>query len=298
MTEKYHREITQLTPKDCFMVFDRVKDKFPFPLHFHPDYELNFIYNGKGVRRIVGDHLGEIDDYELVFLGKNLSHCWELHHCKNAEIREVCIHFQPDLLDENLLSREAFKSIKNLLANAAGGVLFSQATAKAMMPRLINLHSENPFTNFINFISVLHDLSVSPDQKILSANSPERTDFHNSERIKSVYDYIQANYDKKITLEEISKLVHMTPVSFNRFIKKRTGRTLITFVNDIRIGVASRLLLETEQNISEISYKCGFNNIANFNRIFKKNKNITPSEYRDEFTNRHKRKKELFESQI
>jgi len=291
MQEKYHREVKQLTPKDCFMVFDRIKDKFPFPLHFHPDYELNFIFNGKGVRRIIGDHLGEIEDYELVFTGKNLSHCWELHNCKNAEIREICVHFQPDLLNENLLSREAFKSIKSLLTNAANGVLFSQATAKEIMPRLINLNSENPFTNFLNFISILHDLSVSPDQKILSTSTPERTDFHNSERIKSVYDYIQANYDKKITLEEISKLVHMTPVSFNRFIKKRTGRTLITFVNDIRIGVASRLLLETEQNISEISYKCGFNNIANFNRIFKKNKNITPSEYRNEFTNRHSKKK-------
>jgi AraC-like DNA-binding protein len=298
MQEKYHREITQLTPNDCFMVFDRVKDKFPFPLHFHPDYELNFIYNGKGVRRIVGDHLGEIDDYELVFIGKNLSHCWELHKCSNSEIREICIHFQPDLLDDNLLSREAFKSIKNLLNNSGNGVLFSQETAKTMMPRLLSLSSENPFTNFLSFISILHDLSVSPGQKILSVSSPEIADYHNSARIKLVNDYIQSNYGKKITLEEISKLVHMTPVSFNRFIKKRTGRTLITFVNDIRIGVASRMLLESDQNISEISYKCGFNNIANFNRIFKKNKNITPSEYRDEFTNRHKRKKELSENQM
>lgn len=287
---KFHREITQLTPEDCFIIFDRVKDKFDFPIHFHPDYELNFIYNGKGVRRVVGDHLGEIEDFELVFVGSNLVHGWELHNCKNTNIREICIHLQSNLIDENLLNREVFKPIKDLFQRSKNGVLFSQETAKNMMPRLSNLSTTSGIDNFLNFISILYDLAVSRNQKILSSSVAERDDYENSSRIKLVHQYVQDNYDKKISLEEISNLVNMTPVSFNRFIKKRTGRTFITYVNDIRISLASRMLLESDHTIGEISYKCGFNNIANFNRIFKQNKKITPSEYRNEFNKVHKGK--------
>ena len=99
-------------------------------------------------------------------------------------------------------------------------------------------------------------------------------DFQNSEQIKKVYEYIHENYYRKIGLEEISQLVNMSPVSFNRFIKKRTGKTFINYVNDTRISYASRLLIESEKSIGEISYQCGFNNIANFNRIFKKSHSI------------------------
>ena len=293
MNNKFHREITQLTPEDCFLIFDRVKDKFDFPIHFHPDYELNFIYKGKGVRRIVGDHMAEIEDYELVFMGSNLVHCWELHNCKNAEIREVCIHIQSDLLDDNLLNREVFKPIKDMFQRSRNGILFSQETAKMMMPRILNLSKISGIDNFLTLISILYDLSVSRNQKILSNSLPDRDDFENSSRIKKVHQYIQENYQKKISLEEISNLVNMTPVSFNRFIKKRTGRTFITYVNDIRISMAARHLLESEHTIGEISFKCGFNNIANFNRIFKQTKNITPSEYRTEFINVHQGKKRL-----
>ena len=169
-------------------------------------------------------------------------------------------------------------------------MLFSQETAKNMMPRLSNLSTTSGIDNFLNFISILYDLAVSRNQKILSSSVAERDDYENSSRIKLVHQYVQDNYDKKISLEEISNLVNMTPVSFNRFIKKRTGRTFITYVNDIRISLASRMLLESDHTIGEISYKCGFNNIANFNRIFKQNKKITPSEYRNEFNKVHKGK--------
>lgn len=99
-----------------------------------------------------------------------------------------------------------------------------------------------------------------------------------------IYEFIQENYSSKITLSEVSELVNMSPVSFNRFIKKRTGKTFVEYVNDTRIGFASRWLIEEKLGITEIAYKCGFNNIANFNRIFKKNKKCTPSQYREEFS--------------
>jgi transcriptional regulator GlxA family with amidase domain len=91
------------------------------------------------------------------------------------------------------------------------------------------------------------------------------------------------NYDKPISLGEVAGVVNMTEVSFSRFIKKRTGNTFIDSLNEIRLGHASRMLIDTTHSIAEISYNCGFNNISNFNRIFKKKKTCTPKEFRENF---------------
>jgi len=115
-------------------------------------------------------------------------------------------------------------------------------------------------------MSILNELANSKNQRLLSEYIPEKEDFGRGLRIKKVHDYIHRNFRKKITLQEISELINMTPISFNRFIKKRTNRTFISYVNDVRVSYAARLLIETELSISEISYKSGFNNIANFNR--------------------------------
>src|SRR5258705_10489610 len=99
------REITPLTSADCFTIFTRVKSEFDFPLHSHEELELNFILNGKGAKRVVGGHIGEIDDAELVLVGSNLPYVSQIHKCTSIEIREVTIQFHKDLFDEKLLRR-------------------------------------------------------------------------------------------------------------------------------------------------------------------------------------------------
>lgn len=283
MRSSVHREITQLSPEDSFLVYERVKDDFDFPIHFHPEYELNFIYKGEGVRRIIGDHTSIISDIELVLVGPNLIHGWELNQCTCKEIYEITVHIQQDLLNEKMLSRRIFKLIRDMFNRSRHGILFSQDVTMAIMPRLMALPKLHGMNYFLEFISILNELAGSDNQTLLSTRFSEMNDFQNSEHIKKVYEYIQENYYRKITLEEISQLVNMSPVSFNRFIKKRTGKTFINYVNDTRISYASRWLIESEKSIAEISYQCGFNNIANFNRIFKKSKDCTPSEFRKEF---------------
>jgi len=283
MRNNVHREITQLSPEDSFLVYERVKDDFDFPIHFHPEYELNFIYKGEGVRRIVGDHTGVINDVELVLTGPNLTHGWELNKCTCKEIFEITVHIQQDLLDEKMLSRRIFKSIRDMFNRSRHGILFSRETTMSMMPRLMVLPKLTGINYFLEFISILNDLAGSEHQTLLSNQFSEINDFQNSARIKKVYEFIQENYYRKISLEEISKLVNMSPVSFNRFIKKRTGKTFINYVNDTRISYASRSLIESDKSIGEISFQCGFNNLANFNRIFKRAKDCTPSEFRKEF---------------
>jgi len=284
MRNDIHREITPLAPEDCFLVFERVKNNFDFPVHFHPEYELNFIANGAGVRRVIGDSLEEIENIELVFVGPNLHHGWQMHKCTSDEILEITVQFHTDLLDSNLLGRRIMKPIKDMFERSSHGILFSKKISKKILPKLQQLSKTDSINYFLELISILQDLALSTNQRLLSTYSANYKNFENSDKIKVIYEFIQENYSYKITLSEISELVNMSPVSFNRFIKKRTGKTFVEYVNDTRIGFASRWLIEKKLSIAEIAYKCGFNNIANFNRIFKKCKKCTPSHYREEFS--------------
>ena len=171
-----------------------------------------------------------------------------------------------------------------MFERSAHGILFSKKIAEEIKPKILKLSKIDSIDYFLELISILHDLANSRNQQLLSTYISENKNFENSDKIKKIYEYVQNNYQNKMSLNEISDLVNMSPVSFNRFIKKRTGKTFIEYVNDTRIGYASRWLIEKELSIAEIAFKCGFNNIANFNRVFKKTKNCTPSQFRQEFS--------------
>jgi AraC-like DNA-binding protein len=278
------REITPLTQNDCFTIFSRVKKEFTFPLHYHEELELNLILNAKGARRIVGDHIETIDDLELVLVGPNVYHSWFTHQCTSEEIREVTIQWHKDLLEDKMLRRNQLSFIRSMMEQSQKGILFSRETTQILAPRILSLNQKNGFDSVLELLSILHDLSISRDMRTLSDASFTNEHFtYKSRRIEKAFEYMNNNYDKSISLGEVAKLVNMTEVSFSRFIKKRTGNTFIDSLNEIRLGHASRMLIDTTHSIAEISYNCGFNNISNFNRIFKKKKTCTPKEFRENF---------------
>jgi AraC-like DNA-binding protein len=279
------REITPLTQQDCFTIFSRVKTTFDFPLHYHEEFELNFIENAKGAKRMVGDHMHEIDDLELVLVGPNLQHAWFTHHAGNTQIHEITIQFHKDLFDEKLLRRNQLNFIRMMLEKSMKGILFSRDTIETLKPRIKSLPQKNGFDSVLELLSILHDLSTSRNMITLSDTSfNNETYSYNSRRIETTFEYMKQNFDKPITLGDVAKLANMSEASFSRFFKQRTGINFIESLNEIRLGHASRLLIDTTQSIAEVAYNCGFNNISNFNRIFKKKKNTTPKEFREEYT--------------
>lgn len=283
------REITPLTSFDCFTIFSREKTEFDFPLHFHEEYELNFVLNGPKVKRIIGDHSQEIDEIELVLVGSNVPHGWFTNNYKYDEkvgkIKEITIQFHKDLFEDKFLKRNQMFFIHKLLENSSKGILFSKETSYFLKDRIIGLANKTGFDSVLELLSILHDLSISRNQVLLSnATFIDGNISYNSRRIEKVFEHLRNNYQKEISLEDVSKIAGMTEVSFSRFIKKRTGRTFIDSLNDIRLGYASRLLIDSSQTVAEIAYKCGFNNISYFNRLFKKTKNITPKEFREQYS--------------
>ncbi len=285
MKNEIHREITPLQETDCFLVFNRKRKGFSFPIHFHPEFEINYISNGTGAKRVAGDHIGEIEEKELVMTGPNLYHGWENYHNDLQQtIHEVTIQFPPELFSNALLNRNILRPIQKLLNNARRGILFSEETRQQLEPQLLRLGEKSGFDNFLEFQSLLYNLAISRDQQFLSnVTFLRKSDFHNSERIETVYNYILENYTKKLKVEDAAQLVCMSVVSFSRLIKQRTGKSFVDFVNEIRIGMATRSLIETNKSITEICYECGFNNVSNFNRIFRNKQRCTPSEFRQNF---------------
>ncbi len=282
--ENLLHEVLTIGPDDTFLVFERIKDNFDYPVHYHPEYEINFIYNGKGVRRVVGTNMEEIGLYEMVLVGPNLPHCWEIYNCESKEIHEITIQFHNHLFEESFLNRRVAKPIKDLLERSKQGILFSHDTAKNMFDRLSNLSKDDTFESNINFLSIIYQLSISENQRLLNSTEAENVNVDNNSRFDILYQYLLKHFHEKILLADAAEVIKMSPISFNRYIKKHTNKTFVDFLNDIRIGFACLWLLEKELSVSEIAYKCGFNNIANFNRVFKKVKNTTPSTYRDDFS--------------
>jgi AraC-like DNA-binding protein len=281
------KEITPLTDADCFMVFSRVKKEFTFPVHIHTEYELNFVENAKGVQRIVGDSVETIGDLDLTLItGAELEHAWVNHQCVSEEIREITFQFHPNLLSESLLSKNAFKSVEKLLKNAKRGVSFSDNIIRKLKPKLELLSGNGQdVRSVLELIYLLYELSLDPDYRILSSSSMSGlTCPIESRRIEKVYAYIEENYSRgDIRLAEAASLTGMTEVAFCRFIKKRTGKSFVDILNDIRLGHAVKLLISTTQNISEICYECGFNNLSNFNRLFLRKKKCTPRTFREHY---------------
>jgi len=279
------REITPLTSSDCFTIFSRVKSEFDFPLHCHEELELNFIMNGAGARRVVGDHIGEIDDLELVLVGSNLPHVWQTHKCKSKDIREITIQFHKDLFDEKFLRRNQLSFIRNMLEKSAKGIQFSKQTIEQITSRLTILSQKQGFDSVLELLSILHDLSISRNMHTLSDATFSNAELsYNSRRIEKTIEYMNQSFHKPISLTEVSKLANMTDVSFSRFFKARTGITFMDSLLEMRLGHASRLLIDTTQSVAEVAYNCGFNNISNFNRLFKKKKGCTPKEFRENYS--------------
>ncbi len=279
-----HREIISLSPEDSFLVLDKTKDYFSYPVHYHPEFELNFISGGKGVRRIIGDSMEEIDDLELVLIGPNMYHIWEQHNCTQKNIREITIQFNKDLFADSFLRRSIMKPLKDMFGRAAHGISFSKSAIENVAPRILKVSKLDGMDYFMELLSILYDLAISRNQNMLSTATMHPENFENDDKIKLFYDYVQKNYASKITLGEVSNLVNMSNVSFNRFIKRRAGKTFVEYLNDVRISNASRLLIEKDLSVSEIAFMCGFNSIANFNRVFLKNKGQTPTRFRQDFS--------------
>lgn len=295
MLKNILNEISPLSEHDCFYIVERYKTEFTYPLHQHKEFELNFIEGGGGITRVVGDSSEEISDYELVLIGgENLVHGW-MQGSKppvsvdKRPIREITIQFSSAVLPSSLLEKNPFSSIAELFKRATNGVVFPLSDVMRVYSKLNSLITmESRFEQVLCIFDILHDLSLSSDSRTLSSTSFVTSPGHSSDsrRISRVEEYVEGHYAENIRLQTLADIAGMSPIAFSRFFKIRAGRSVSDYLIDTRLGVASRLLVDTSKSIAEICYECGFNNLSNFNRIFKKRRGITPKLFRENYRKR------------
>jgi AraC-like DNA-binding protein len=272
--------------KDVLYIADRHKKKFTYPIHNHEVFELNFVEHASGVRRIVGDSQEVIGEYDLVLItSPDLEHVWEQYECKSEDIREITVQFDFNFGEDNLFGRNPFISMRKMMTEARKGLSFPLSAIMKVYTQLDKLSSiKDGFYAVMQFMTILYELSKCEGTHTLATSSFAKIAIEDdSRRILKVKNYINTSYMDEIRLSALADMAGMSPSAFSRFFKLHTGRNLSDYIIDIRLGYASRMLVDTSLSISEVSFDCGFNNLSNFNRIFKRKKGCSPSEFRENY---------------
>lgn len=278
------REVTPLMERDMLYIADRRKKEFTYPIHNHDVFELNFIEHAPGVRRIVGDSSEVIGEYDLVLItGTELEHVWLQNTCTSENIHEVTVQFRFDLSEDGVLCRNPFTRIRKMLLLARNGLCFPMDVIMEVYTLLLSLSSlKDGFSSFMQFMEILNILSRSEGARTLATTSYAKVNMgEDSRRILKVKDYIDNNYGEEIKLGTLAGLACMSEAAFSRFFKLHTGRTVSDYIIDIRMGYATRMLIDTTDTVADISFRCGYNNLSNFNRMFRRKKGCTPTEFRE-----------------
>lgn len=256
--------------------------------HFHSEYQLFVVLEGKGTR-FIGDNIAYFQEGDVVFIGPNMPHLWrndDVFFDKNSQLRVqgIVIYFPHNLFGDYLLNKEEMLGIKQLFERSKRGVEFYGQTGKktaSMMKELLYLPGVE---GIIQLLTILHVLSDSMEYHYISSLGYTNTSKEgDKDRMNEVYTYLMQNFRKNISLEEVAEIANMSPTSFSRFFKVRTNKSFTSFITELRIGYACKLLLEDNNTIAQICYESGYNTLSNFNKQFKEITQKTPYEYKKEY---------------
>lgn len=252
--------------------------KEPF-WHFHPEIELVYVKGGNGKRHI-GHHLSYYYRGDLILLGENLPHYGFTDRLTRNET-ETVVQFAKDFAGTATLELPETIEIRQLLERAKSGIVFHGTTKKKVGARLEVLAELPPFERLQELISILHVLAHSTEYKLLhAAGVTLEVASQDNERIDEIYQFVRENFQRHISIPEVSNLANMSDSAFCRYFKKLSGKTFTKFVNEFRIVHACKLLAEQPLSITEVSLESGFNNFSHFSKHFREVTGKSPSEYR------------------
>lgn len=261
---------------------------FIVPWHYHPAIEIMYITRGIGTR-FVGDCIEQYEEGDVCMIGPNLPHEWrndDAYFDKESGLRAtcICLFFKREIFDPNFIRLPEMNNIRDLIERSRRGLKFT-GKSKLEITRFIRSSVNDVGVRKVtNLLTLLELMATSTEYELLSSvgftNSVNSEDF---ERFNKVYKFLVKNFATSIRLEEVSTLVGLTPTAFCRYFKKRTKKTFVEYLNEMRIGYSKKLLLENKMKISTISREVGFPNLSNFISQFKKVTGMSPSQFQKQF---------------
>lgn len=256
--------------------------------HYHPELELHYLIKGEGVR-FIGDNISNFSDGEIVLLGENLPHKW---YCR-ADVSEdlsgngveaIVLHFSSNFMGNEMLLLPEARLLPLLFQKAKRGMVIINESRDKLIPLIEAASKAENLDRLIALLSILQILSETKDfYQITREQSFYQSDRYETERLNIVCSYTIANYSQHITLEKIAAISNLTATSFCRYFKLMTNKTYYDFLTEIRINQACYFLIEDKMSIEQVADKCGFYNISNFYRQFKKVIGVTPLTYKREY---------------
>lgn len=280
-------------PESTFSVRHDVKSNFVGIWHYHPELELHYIIKGEGVK-FIGDKISNFSPGEIVLLGENLPHTWrssDQYYQNNPEleIEVIVIHFLPDCLGKHMLSLPEAYLLPKLFEKAKSGMDIKGETRVKIAELMRAALNATNLERIVIFLSILQILSETTEFKqIVTQQNVYQSNEMDVVRLNKVYNYTLSNYNKDITLDEIASIGNLSVTSFCRYFKLMTRKTYYDFLIEIRISHACRALVEDKLPTEMICFDCGFNNVSNFYRHFKKVTSLTPLEYKRKYLRKSK----------
>lgn len=254
---------------------------FSYPLHFHSEYEIIYIKEGTGTR-FLGNNIAQYKAGDILLIGSNLPHFMksdDAYHSDNTDLRVTgtIIQFEKDFMYYAINHYPHFIKIKKLLQDSLRGIYFSSAKLQDLLAKL---PLENGLNQLMLFLEILKEMSETDNRQIISSSDFINETIYDTARIDKIISYLNKNYTRHISLDEIASFAAMNTAAFCRYFKSKTGKSFKNYILDMRIGYACKLLLMEDMSISQLSSQCGFDTISHFNKTFKKNMGYVPSQYR------------------
>ncbi|MBN2762992.1 MAG: AraC family transcriptional regulator [Bacteroidales bacterium] len=253
--------------------------------HYHDEYELVYIHKSTGIR-YVGDNITPYFTGDLVLLGSRLPHIW-LNDVVDSTTLEnqaasTVVHFQRKFVHNDFFNLPLMENIRNLFQRSARGIRFIDFPD--IEQRLDDIQTSQATDKMIMVLDLLNQLAKYAQTELLSSKEYHTVVANQrNDRLSKVHDYIVRHFKEKITLESLASIALMTPQAFCNYFKGKTGKSVFTYVNDLKIGYSRQLLIESDLNIDQIAFESGFNNTTFYNRKFKEIMKITPKQYRKQF---------------
>lgn len=269
------------------LAFERVDFEFPFFWHYHPEFELTLIVDSHG-QRLVGDGIGDYGPGDLVLLGPNLPHSWRSGPVQMAGRechRAVVIQFRETFLGQEFLRLPEMAPVVRLLRKSACGLSFGHTEpGRRAAQKVVGFLSQSPAQRIVDILEILVLLSSERDPITLSTDRVRpMCRVEDQQRIESVCAHLSSHFDEEVDFAELAGSLHMDQASLCRFFKRATGRTMTTYLNELRVGAAAQLLTTTDLSVLDIGFQVGFGNYSNFNRQFKRIKGYGPRALRQQF---------------
>ena len=253
------------------------EEAFYDKLHQHEEIQLSLIVEGEGTL-IVGDTINHYKKGDILVIGSHLPHVFKSDVTASNISHMLTLFFSKSSFGPQFFELEELKELQRFFKRSRQG--FKVTTKqKPIMDLFFQLEQSSKLNRFLILFQVLKLIASSNYKSLSSFVYDKKFTDNEGSRMRNVFDYTIDHFKSEITLDTIAEEANMTKNAFCKYFKKRTNKTYVTFLNELRIDYACKLLSSNKElSIAEIAELSGFNNLSNFNRRFQAIKRQSPRE--------------------